>query len=97
MLRHAVIGESQAEGEGPERAGRRGGVRQGLLEGEGGVLTVELPELRGRRADEAETDGRIFIMSRVVVVEDAVASHPVVIDVLDEPIAQPPPRVGGAG
>ena len=88
MLRHAVIGESQAEGEGPEGAGRRGGVRQGLLERVGGVLAVELAELRGGRADEAQPDGRVFIMSRVVVVVDAVPRRQDLIDVLDQRVTE---------
>ena len=88
ILRDAIIGKAEAEGEGAEGAGRHRGVGQALLERGGGVLAVELLELSGARADEAETDRRVFIIGRKIVVVDAIASRAETIDTFDDPITE---------
>ena len=88
ILRDTVIGKAETEGEGAEGAGRHRGVGQTLLERGGGVLAVKQFELRGTRADETETDRRVFIIGRKIVVIDAIAGRAETIDIFDEPVTE---------
>ena len=89
-MRDAVIGETQAEGEGPKRARGRRRIRDGLLEGIRRIQAVELLELGGARTDETEAHRRISIINRVEVVVDTIAGDGRVIDVLDQLITEGP-------